>query len=105
MLKLSTAVTYGHSLAVFLISMLFFSSCQKEEFLLEEKKVTLTSTETSVRSSLYDCENLIVNGDFENGTVSSNAFAINNVPNWNCFNGSSDLFSDVFSPFLGYRCI
>ena len=66
MLKLPTAVTYGHSLAIFLICMLFFSSCQKDEFLKEKENTVLTQQETSLRSSpeCEICPELIENGDF-----------------------------------------
>lgn len=62
MLKLPTAVTYGHSLAVFLISMLFFSSCQKDKVNLDYEDTP--SLEVSTRS-VPSCDDLVRNGDFE----------------------------------------
>ena len=51
--------------------MLFFSSCQKDEFLKEKENTVLTQQETSLRSSpeCEICPELIVNGDFSEHCV------------------------------------
>ncbi len=51
-----------------------------------------------MRSSDFDCNNLVSNGDFENANNEEvNNIFDGNVPSWQCFNGSADVVNNNFN--------